>query len=263
MNDVKNFVLPISLAASALVVGIVLGATFSSPKVGTQIVSIPASPKGRLADTAATGKVAQNSTTTTTTDADEPETKASSSTDLIAQLKAALGRPGSRRTYATFSKLADSIDAKNVKEVMAFAESLQKPQEKSMLLSLVVGRWAEFDPQAAIAYAQNLPPGTSRNWALTSAVAGWAERDTNAATTWVQQLPPGPARDQAMQTIVSALAEKNPQAALDFLDTLPLGATAKASTGPSSASGPRTIPSQPRNARASCPPGRAAMPPFR
>ena len=46
--------------------------------------------------------------------------------------------------------IADAIDANNVREVLSFVEGLTKPQEKSMLVSLVVGRWAEFDPQSAI-----------------------------------------------------------------------------------------------------------------
>ncbi|MGZ5503218.1 MAG: hypothetical protein ACXWGY_01030, partial [Chthoniobacterales bacterium] len=206
MNDVKRFLLPASIALVALLVGIAIGrqtlsrtpVSAAAPPVAPVTASTPFPARIPLpSQTPAT--LAQAETT-------EPELSDNSAADIISRMKAALGRPPNRKTYATFSKLADSIDAKNVREVLSFVETLQKPQEKSMLVSLVVGRWSEFDPQGAIAYAQALPVGTSRNWATTSAIAGWAERDTAAATAWTQQLPPGPQREQAMQTIISALA---------------------------------------------------------
>src|SRR3954452_8830082 len=152
-----------------------------------------------------------------------PQTPAASADKVIAAIKSALARPGGRHAYATFSKLADSIDETDVRDVLAFVETLPKPQEKSLLTSLLVGRWAELDPQAALAYAQNLPLGSTRTWATTSAVSGWVERDIAAATAWAQQLAPGPMREQAMQTVVGALADKDPQAALAFVQNMPAG----------------------------------------
>jgi hypothetical protein len=223
MNDVKRFILPISIAVPALFAGIAIG-HYASPApqiTPAQATASTSAEQDRASSNAS--KPAATPDDMAQSDASDADENQSNSNNIIARMKAALGRPNSRHTYATFSKLADSIDPKNVREVLAFADGLQNPQEKSMLLSLVIGRWAEFDPKAAIAYAQNIPPGTSRNWAITSAVSGWAERDANAASAWAQQLPPGAARDQAMQTIVSALAEKDPNAALAFLQTLPAG----------------------------------------
>src|SRR6476620_3483232 len=60
----------------------------------------------------------------------EPELDPSSKT-LIAGLQSALSQSGSRRSYAAFSKLTDSINEKNVHEVIAFAEGVSKPQDKS------------------------------------------------------------------------------------------------------------------------------------
>ena len=224
MNDVKRFILPISIAVPALLAGIAIG-HYASPGV------MPAPPAQRMNASAQETDASSGSPNLAPTlgvsskagSDDSDSANAVSSDNIIARMKAALARPNSRHTYATFSKLADAIDPKNVRAVLAFAESLQKPQEKSMIVSLIVGRWAEFDAPGAIGYAESLPAGTSRNWAITSAVSGWAERDATAATAWAQQLPPGPARDQALQTIVSALAEKDPHAALTFLQTLPPG----------------------------------------
>ena len=223
MNDVKRFILPVSIAVPALLAGIAIGHYVApAPTSSSTQSSASTSSSQRMVSTNAPRTTPTPIVSSLEAEPAEPEA-GSTSDNIIDRMKAALARPGGRRTYATFSKLADSIDPDNVRAVLAFAEGLQKPQEKSMVLSLVVGRWAEFDPQAAIDYAQKIPPGTSRNWAITSAVAGWAERDPSAATSWAQQMPPGPARDQAMQTIVSALADKDPNAALTFLQTLPAG----------------------------------------
>src|SRR4051812_45853368 len=153
----------------------------------------------------------------------QPVVTSSSAVEVIAKIKEALSHPGSRHAYATFSRLSETVDASNVREVLAFVQTLPKPQEKSMLISLFVARWAELDAAAALAYAEALPSGTTRNWALTSAVGGWPESYPAAATAWVQQLPIGPLRDQAMQTVVSALADADPQNALAFLENLPPG----------------------------------------
>ena len=123
---------------------------------------------------------------------------------------------GRQRIYTDLNKLSDSIDQHNARAILAFVETL-RDNEKSMVLPIVISRWAELDPQAAVAYAQNLPVGSFRNRALTSAISGWAEHDTAAAMAWVDQMPPGQQREQAMQTIVSALADKDPKAALTFL----------------------------------------------
>ncbi len=147
----------------------------------------------------------------------------SSSKNLIANLQAILAQPGNRRAYAAFSKLTDSINEKNVHEVIAFAAKQSKAQEKNTLISLILGRWAEFDPKAAIDYAQSVPPGVERNRALSGAINGWAEHDATAAITWAQQLPAGQTRDRAIQTVVSTLADNNPSAALDFMQNLPPG----------------------------------------
>ena len=131
--------------------------------------------------------------------------------DIVAGIKAAMSRVGTRHNYAAFSKLVESVDEKNIAQAISFTESLPKDEKGTMLLSLLVGRWAEFDPQNALNYAQRTPFGPSRNSLLGSAISGWAEHDLTAATAWTQQLPPGPLRDQALQTIVFSLADKDPR----------------------------------------------------
>ena len=175
----QRFVLPVFIAITALLVGIFIGRSTSSSVPGivsprqnspvstettaNSLDPSPVSPRNNVA--------ASNST--------KPEAAASSE-NIISKIKVALANSGSRHTYATFSKLAEEVDAKNVSEILAFVQTLAKPVEKSMLTSLFVGRWAELEPKAAIAYAQTLPAGTARNWAIASALGGWTEHDVAA-----------------------------------------------------------------------------------
>src|SRR3954470_6448198 len=219
----QRFALPIGLAITALLIGIGIGRfTVSSagdhaPRTTATVANEPATSADPVNPRAVPPKQSAAPSKS------NPSAPVDSAENIIAKIKTGLTQFNSRHAYATFSKLAEAIDSSNVREVLAFVQTLPKPQEKSMLISLFVARWAELEPQAAIAYAEALPPGTSRNWALTSAVTGWAERDSAAATAWVQQLPTGPVREQALQTVVSALAEKDPASALAFLENLPPG----------------------------------------
>src|SRR6266404_3071870 len=169
----RRFALPIFIALAALLTGIFIGRYISS---STEVVPPRNTTRGSTETTANSLNLSPVSPRIpgVTSDSTEPA-PAASSENIISKIKTALAHSGSRHTYATFSKIAETVDAENVRKVLAFVQTLPKPQEKSMLLSLFVGRWAELDPQAAIAYAQTIPAGTGRNWAITSAVGGWAE----------------------------------------------------------------------------------------
>ncbi|HEY2614736.1 MAG TPA: hypothetical protein VGI42_03440, partial [Chthoniobacterales bacterium] len=186
----QRFALPFFIALTALLAGIAIGRYTFSPAAGAshRAARVPAQSSSIAPNSSAISapKIALAPN-------DSAPAPIASSDSIISKIKTALLHPGSGHTYATFSKLAESVDATNVRDVLAFVQTLSKPQEKSMLVSLFVGRWAELDPPAAIAYAQTIPPGIGRNWAITGAIGGWAEHDPNAAEAWAQQLPPGPA----------------------------------------------------------------------
>ena len=203
MNTKIAAVLGLGLIAAAIVLQLSQNSTPAHHESAAKTESPPALATPEFpVDSASVGEISKPSI------ASQNERALSSSTEeIIAKIKSALTHSGSRHTYATFSKLSETVDASNVRELLAFVQTLPKPQEKSMLVSLFVARWAELNPAAAIAYAEALPTGTARNWALTSAVSGWAEHDPGAATSWVQQLPAGPLRDQALQTVVSRKAD--------------------------------------------------------
>ena len=216
----QRFALPIVIAITALLTGIFIGRYTSS---STQVVPPRQNTPSSTEPAANSLRPAPVSPRIpgVTSDSTAPAGPASSE-NIISKIQAALTRSGSRHTYATFSKIAETVDATNVGEVLAFVQTLRKPQEKSMLVSCSwgVGR-------SSIASGRRVRANSSGRH---SAKLGHyqrgrrlAEHDATAANTWAQQLPAGQARDQAMQTIVSALADKDPQAALAFLETLPAG----------------------------------------
>ena len=102
MNDVKRFLLPISIAIPALVAGIALGRYTASPAPSVAAVqrSNPSStPVENIEQSSAqrSTKRSQSSAVTTTTEPAEPVVS-SSSGDIIAQMRTALARTGNRRT---------------------------------------------------------------------------------------------------------------------------------------------------------------------
>src|SRR3982750_3038071 len=76
------------------------------------------------------------------TSAPEKSPAPPTSHNIVAALKNALNHMGNRRTYVEFGKLAELINQDNVNEVRAFADTLSKPQEKNIVVSLLLGRWA-------------------------------------------------------------------------------------------------------------------------
>jgi len=140
---------------------------------------------------------------------------------IISGLKNAMAGPSDRHSYLEATKLIDGIDPKNMRPVINAIQVLPNQREKSIYLSMLVARWAEGEPQAALAYAQTTGPASDRRLMVSAAVRAWAEKDANGANAWVLQLPPGQERDYASQAVVSSLAETDPQAALTMLQTLP------------------------------------------
>src|SRR6266446_6263174 len=138
----QRFALPIVIAITALLIGIGIGRYTSS----SSDVSRPRSSARSSSEPAKTNPV-NPAAVSSTANRPQLQSNAPHSTDstenIIAKIKAALGQFNSRHAYATFSKLAETIDETNVREVLAFVQTLPKPQEKSMLVSLFVARWAE------------------------------------------------------------------------------------------------------------------------
>lgn len=88
-----------------------------------------------------------------------------------------------------FSPLVDlSVD--EVKSALEEVEAtVTDPQQKAIFLSMLLGRWAEEDPKAAIVYAEKTVDdgGPMAGQALFTVVGPWARKDPEAAWEWYQK----------------------------------------------------------------------------
>ena len=93
-------------------------------------------------------------------------------------------------------------------------------QDRDTLLPMLVGKWAETDPQAAVKFALGLDRN-ARFGATRAAMNIWAASDPQAAMAWAQALPPGDQRNSALYGLVATVAKRDPAAAMQFIATLP------------------------------------------
>ena len=89
---------------------------------------------------------------------------------IIAALRNAMARPSDRHGRLEINKLIDGIDPKNVRPVIDRLQTLPNQRDKSVYVSLLIARWAEGEPLAALAYAQTTGTASDRKIAVSSAV---------------------------------------------------------------------------------------------
>src|SRR5207248_586774 len=73
---------------------------------------------------------------------------------IIAALRNAMARPSDRHGQLEVSKLIDGIDPKSIRPVIERLQTLPNQREKSVYVAMLIARWAEGEPLAALAYAQ-------------------------------------------------------------------------------------------------------------
>ncbi len=108
---------------------------------------------------------------------------------ILAALKNIMARPADRRGYREASKMIDGLDPKNIRPILEAFAALPERREKSFYLAMLIGRWAEGDPQAAVAFAQSNGTASDRRLTVSAAIRSWAEKDATAANAFVLQMP--------------------------------------------------------------------------
>ena len=117
-----------------------------------------------------------------------------------------------------------------VKAALAEVKStVTDAQQRALLESVLLGRWAETDPIAALAHAETLVSGEGMmaGQALMSVIGAWAQKDPEAALAWYQKRRDSDAPaggfgmdDGALMMIFNGLMSHNPERALDSLDMI-------------------------------------------
>jgi hypothetical protein len=107
--------------------------------------------------------------------------------------------------------------------------TVSDPQQRMLLESILLGRWAEEDPLAALGYAEELVKngGAMQGQALFSVIGVWAQKDPEAALTWYRKRrdssdPGGSAAGEegTLMVIFNGLVARDPERALDQLGLL-------------------------------------------
>ncbi len=119
--------------------------------------------------------------------------------------------------------LERAVESVSDAELPALLDSLAldaNPAAAQMSL-LLVRRWAENDPAAAVAWTSQIPENPGRRAALEQVAIAWANTDLPSATSWVQALPENEGKHAAILGLAYETARTEPVAALDLTSSLP------------------------------------------
>jgi hypothetical protein len=97
----------------------------------------------------------------------------------------------------------------------------QVPAEKRpWAYSVLAGRWAATDPDAAIAWAARLTDEEARMQSYASIAGRWAKADSYETSQWITSLPEGRERDSAAGSLVKTIAQEEPDSAFTWAQTI-------------------------------------------
>jgi hypothetical protein len=213
MNHLKILPAILLIGAAATVVGL---AVFRDAKSSAVTASAPprvaAKENGKTNNLAAAGKR-------------DGRTKATSSLQAFRdRITKARGEKDRAKFLALLSEAVQTLDPSQIREALAEVEAMKDERFQTRLRNMLLSRWGESDPKAALTYIQglNLDGGSFPFNVVKSVISSWAEKDFSAAKAWVEGLPPGTyPRRSAMGDLAFALAQKDPAAALSLARSLP------------------------------------------
>jgi len=104
-------------------------------------------------------------------------------------------------------------------EIAALAKDIEQWPNAGPAFSFLLPRWAAQDPKGALAFARGLPPGDARR-GLEVVVSRWVESDPNAAITYLESSQDGFLKTEGLREGIRALAKTDPQGALARLEAI-------------------------------------------
>lgn len=125
---------------------------------------------------------------------------------------------GSRRRHALLA-FGDTIPLSHIPQVMARVWQ-RSEAEIPCFTKLLLCRWAQADPAAALSWIQSLPAHGPRAEYVQIVLTEWAADAPVGALEWAKRLPEGRDQDQGLRVILSAVAERSPREALTLIDSL-------------------------------------------
>ncbi len=208
-NGVRPWIVGVCMLSAGLTGGYFAGraGTGATPTNGHT-----AEPSAATPATSPFAKKGDKPARTTTTASNAPR----SVDEIVAKLRQVIAQGNNQRTMQNALEAAQQLSPADVPVVLAQLRSLSGQQNFYAILSVLIPRWAEADPEAALAYAKTLTRTNERQVALTAVFSGWARRDVDAAMAAVEGLKSNEERHAAWSAILAELAQKSPERAVEL-----------------------------------------------
>ena len=144
--------------------------------------------------------------------------------DVAGALKAILNAPGQMGRMEALLGFVKDLDAEGVEAALPFIRGMGRGGDQFMSMGLLMGRYAEIDPERALAYVGK-QGGMERGFGTSSILRTWAASDPRAAADYLTNNVIGSGGDDWMLrrtagSLASEWAKQDPQAALVWANTL-------------------------------------------
>ena len=136
--------------------------------------------------------------------------------EIVAKLRQAMADPNYMRVGQGIFEAAQHLAPADIPAVLAQLKGQSAQRNFYAVLTALMPRWAEADPEAALAYAQALTRVNERQMALAAVFSGWARHDVEAAIAAVERLKSSDERRGAWAAILPELAQTSPERALEL-----------------------------------------------
>ena len=234
MNPLQILLAILLFGAGAIVVG-VAGYRYSkssavkasaAPRVVAAVAQGPglkeAREDGKTINLAAAGK-------------GEGGTKAPSTLQAFSdRIMKAKGEKNREKRMALLSEAIQTLDPSQIKEALTEFKAMDDDRFRSQLRNMLLSRWGESDPKAALAWAQGQKSwitvfgvedfriGGDNGLSITPLFNSWLKKDSSAAKAWLEGLPADSLfRRGLLPSFVFGLAQRDPAAALSLARSLP------------------------------------------
>jgi hypothetical protein len=174
---------PLVVGACALSVGLA-GGFFAGRSSPAGPPAGATQPKSTAPATTPTPAIAKR-TAKESRSADSPTANATASSgsaprsldEIVAKLRQAITDPNFSRSGQNLFEAMQHLAPADIPTVLDQLKAPTGQRNFYAVLSVLMPRWAESDPAAALAYAQALPRANERQMALAAVFSGWARRD--------------------------------------------------------------------------------------
>ena len=144
--------------------------------------------------------------------------------DVAGALKTILNAPGQLGRMEALLGFVKNLDAEGVEAALPFIRGMGRGGDQFMSMGLMMGRYAEIDPERALAYVGK-QGGMERGFGTSSILRSWAATDPRAAADYLTNNVVGSGGDDWMLrrtagSLASEWAKQDPQAALVWANTL-------------------------------------------